>query len=142
MKPIHLLGVDEGPESFAALVAAARRLGLRVGWLDLARRPEVPAALGSAVAAGAFRAVAATDGGTVSVKRVPAGPRLDDLLREHFLGCRLVLVRGEGPAARLEARGDGWRIRRRPEGAGRPLDLSTAELARRLRRPAATFLAD
>lgn len=141
MRRIHLLLFDGPPEDLAPLLAAAGGEGLRVGWLDL--DPEVapapiPAGLDAATSAGAFRAVSAGAGRTVTVKRRTGPPVLRDLLREHFAGCALVVVRAEPTAhglegvARLAATAEGYRVR--PPGAA-ALELSADALAERLRRP-------
>jgi hypothetical protein len=93
MKLPHLLRVEEGAEGFAALIAAARQEGLRIGWLDLSTPVAAPAELAPAAAAGALRAVAAPAGCNIVVKPRRGAPVLLDLLREYFLGCVLVLVR-------------------------------------------------
>jgi hypothetical protein len=135
VKTPHLLRVEEGPEHFAELIAAVRRAGMRVGWLELgADAPATPASLDAAAAAGCLRAVAATAGRTVAVKPV-AGPYvLRDLLREHFLGCRLVLVRGAAPGAPLltPAPGGTWTV---TLPAGAAVHLPTDALVAALRRP-------
>ena len=136
MQTIHLLAVDAEPERFADLLEVAGHSGWRVGWLDLVTKPEVPAALEAATEAGVLRSVAVTQQGTLAAKRLTGGHRLHDLLREHFLGCRLVLVRGEVAAPRLTPLEDGFRIER-PEGE---LRLSAKDLAGRLGRPGPTFL--
>ncbi|MDX1644271.1 MAG: hypothetical protein R3244_07945 [Thermoanaerobaculia bacterium] len=136
MKTTHLLTTDEPVEALAPLIAAAEAAGLRIGWLDLEASAEPPATLAGAVEAGVFRTVARSETGLVTAKRV-AGPLvLRDLLREHFLGCRLVLVRGEVDAPRLTRRGERWLV---ASEAGR-LELGTDDLVARLRRPAVTFL--
>jgi hypothetical protein len=148
VKRIHLLRTEAGPETVAGLIAAAREAGLRIGWLDLEGAPPV-APLDAAAEAGALRAVAVGSGRTVAVKRAPGPPVLRDLLREHFLGCALVVIRSgagdpeteAGPRlapgelvdvpllepTRQESPG-GWRV-------GSTLELTTAELVARLRRP-------
>lgn len=136
MQTIHLLATGEAAEALAPLVEAAGAAGFRVGWLDLAAPAAPPPELAAALEAGAFRAVARTERGVVAAKRSSGPPVLEDLLREHFLGCRLVLVRGEVEVPRLAARGERWLV---ASPAGR-LELGTDELVARLRRPAATFL--
>jgi hypothetical protein len=90
----HVLRVEEDPQRFAPLLAAIAAAGLRAGWLEL-RQPEAAAAsLEAAAALGALRAVAAGGGRSVAVKPLRGEPVLRDLLREHFRGCALVLVRG------------------------------------------------
>lgn len=143
MKRSHLLQVEDGPEVFAPLWSAMSEAGLRAGWLELAEPEPVPSTLVRAAHEGALRAVAAGEEGSVAVKRRKGSPVLEDLLREHFLGCRLVLVRGEPPTDRaggeeagiprlLPVSGGGWRVEV-PGQAAR--DLSTEELVSRLRRP-------
>lgn len=110
MKRIHRIRFGGSPEELRPLVAAAAAEGMRVGWLDLGGqgaaatggedgRAFAPPALEEAVSAGAFRAVAAGPGRTVSLKAVAGPPVLRDLLREHFLGCALVVVRVDRDAA-------------------------------------------
>ncbi len=147
MKRIHLLRMAEGGEAagtLAPLYAAVRAAGLRAGWLDLAgaAAPVGEAeGLEPAAAAGAFRAVAVGGGRVVSIKATVGPPVLADLLREHFLGCVLVVIHGPEDAAagpdltgipRLEAAGERWRVI--PPGAA-ARELAAAELAARLRRP-------
>ncbi len=139
MRPPHLLRVEEGPERFAALLAALAGAGLRAGWLEL--RPPEPAAasLETAAALGARRAVAAGGGRSLAVKALRGEPVLRDLLREHFAGCALVLVRvAPEPAAvplasipALTPAGEGWRIAL----PGADQDHDTAGLLAALRRP-------
>jgi hypothetical protein len=137
VKAPHLLRVTAPPAVFAPLVAAARGAGLRVGWLALAPPEGLPAELGEAAGCGVLRAVAAGEGRSVAVKPLAGPPVLGDLLREHFRGCALVLVRGEVEAPLLAAEGDGWRLE---PAAGEaqgpaPLRLSNEQLVARLRRP-------
>jgi hypothetical protein len=138
----HLLLVEAGPEGFASLFQALSAAGLRAGWLEL-RRPE-PAAAGleAAAALGARRAVAVGGGRSVAVKPLRGEPVLRDLLREHFPGCALVLVRlAEGAAApaplatvpALFAEGEGWRVE--PPGDAAAQRHDTAGLVAALRRP-------
>jgi hypothetical protein len=116
VKAPHLLRVEEGPDRFAPLIEAARALGLRVGWLDLGASPApLPADLERAAGLGALRAVAVGEGRAVAVKPLRGAPVLKDLLREHFQGCALVLVRGPVNAPRLVPDGAGWRVE--PSGA-------------------------
>lgn len=133
MKAPHLLRVEEGPEPFAPLIEAARALGLRVGWLDLggATAP-VPDPLGGAAGLGVLRAVAVGEGRAVAVKPMRGAPVLKDLLREHFRGCALVLVRGAVDAPLLTVDADNWTVALR-ETAKRL--YATADLAAALRKP-------
>lgn len=137
MKKPHLLRVTAGPPVFAPLVAAARAAGSRVGWLE--RTPptpvpptSAPSSLEEAAASGVLRAVGVWEGRSVAVKPLAGPPVLGDLLREHFLGCALVLVRGEVEAPLLTPDGDAWRLE--PPGEP-PRRLTTPELLARLRRP-------
>jgi len=141
----HLLRVEEGPERFAPLLAALAAAGLRAGWLELGPAEPAAASLESAAALGARRAVAAGGGRNVAVKALRGEPVLRDLLREHFPGCALVLVRVRGaeppapagvplaPAPALFPSGDGWRIARAGDAAAQQLD--TPGLVAALRRP-------
>jgi hypothetical protein len=136
MRP-HLLRVTREAGAFAGLIRALGEAGERVGWLELAAPSSLPAELEAAAGRGVLRAVAAGDGRSVAVKPLKGEPVLKDLLREHFRGCRLVLVRGDLPPAKddpvpsLEPREDGWLVT--PEGAaGRTLttDRLIAALAK------------
>jgi hypothetical protein len=106
---------------------------VRVGWLDLGEAPAapLPSALEAAAALGARRAVAAGGGRSTAVKPLAGAPVLRDLLREHFLGCALVLARGVPGYPRIDPEGDGYRLhesreRSRPFGP----EALLAELAR------------
>jgi hypothetical protein len=153
LKSPHLLGVAEGPERFAPLLAALRAAGLRVGWLELrpawqpaqelARQeaqppasPGCPASLETAAALGVQRAVAAGGGHSLALKPLRGEPVLRDLVREHFLGCTLVLVHGAPPASlpALSPAGDGWRVSS-AAGDTAPQQLDTPGLLAALRRP-------
>jgi hypothetical protein len=134
MKNPHLLIVEEGPERFAALFAAARQTGLRIGWLDLldTTPSEIPADLEAAAGEGALRAVAVGSGRSVAVKPMRGAPVIGDLLREHFRGCAVVLVRGTLEAPRLTLEGEGFKVIP-PGEAGRL--YAAGDLAAALRRP-------
>lgn len=133
MKSPHLLRVDDTPDRFAPLIAAARSLGLRIGWLELGGTSHpVPPVLEVAAGLGVLRAVEVGDGRTVAVKPLRGAPVLKDLLREHFRGCALVLVRGDIDAPTLELEGEAWRLA--PQGAASRL-LTTLQLAESLRKP-------
>ena len=145
MRAPHLLRVDEDPERFAALLAALAAAGLRAGWLELEPPPPppprpAPASLETAVTLGALRAVAAGGGRSLALKRLRGGPVLRDLLREHFLGCALVLVRAApaaaaplAPVPALAPAGDGWRVA--PPGDAAAQQYDTPGLLAALRRP-------
>ncbi len=127
MKRPHLLRVERGAGAFAALVEAAREAGLRVGWLDLESPVSIPEGLAEAAALPVLRAVSARPEATVAVKPRRGAPVLDDLLREHFLGCALVLVHGPAEAPLLAPANDAWLL----AGAR----LSTPDLVLRLKAP-------
>ena len=131
MKP-RLLAVEAEPAAFAPLVEALSARALRCGWLDLGRPAAGPPELEAAADLGVLRAVAATGSRVVGVKPVKGAPVLRDLLREHFTGCALVLVRGGLDVARLRPELDGWSIAQPGGGEER---LSTAELVEKLGRP-------
>ena len=131
MKRPHLLKVSRGAGSFESLITAAKTEGLRVGWL-LHEATTAPEPLAEAAAQGVLRAVAVGEGGTITVKPVRGKPVLDDLLREHFLGCQLVLVTGELEVPRLEPDGDAWVV---TLSDGSTRQLTTAQLVARLRKP-------
>jgi hypothetical protein len=81
---------------------------------------------------GVLRAVEVGEGRSVVVKPLRGAPVLKDLLREHFRGCVLVLVRGEVEAPRLRVEGEGWVVA--PPGAASRRN-SAEELAEALRTP-------
>ena len=132
MRAPALLAVDEEPQAFRSLFEAARERGARVGWLDLARPVEPPPELEEAVLAGAFKSVSATAGRSVAVKATRGAPVLRDLLREHFLGCALVLVRGREGQPRLVSEADAYRLELATE---RTLRLAAGPLVDELLRP-------
>lgn len=137
MKAPHLLRVAAPPAAFAPLAAALAAEGLRLGWLELAAAPPEPLAvdLAAALDLGVLRAVAVGPGRVVAAKPTRGAPVLRDLLREHFLGCRLVLVAGPGAPddlPRLALDGEGFRVQP-PDEAART--FPPAALAARLRRP-------
>jgi hypothetical protein len=97
VKTPHLCWVHEPPSAFAALVSRGRQRNLRVGWLQLGPFAPLPE-LTPAAAAGMARSVAVGAGASVALKPIAGPPVLRDVLREHFLGFRLVLLSGD-PAA-------------------------------------------
>jgi hypothetical protein len=145
LRPPHLLRVEEGPERFAPLLTAIAAGGLRAGWLELGAAEPAAASLESAAALGARRAVAAGGGRSVALKPLRGEPVLRDLLREHFPGCALVLVRVRGAeppapagvpiaaAPALFPSGDGWRVARAGDAAAQQFD--TPGLLAALRKP-------
>lgn len=132
MKLPALFAVDAPADVFAELFRAAKSAGLRCGWLELQSPSVVPPELEEAAAEGALRAVAVGGGRSVAVKPLAGPAVLRDLLREHFLGCAFVLVRGSEGFPRLAAAGDGWRLR---SGLKSDRELSTGDLLAELRRP-------
>lgn len=130
-----LLRVTAPAADFAPLVAAARGLDLRVGWLELTP-PEPPTLLAAALAAGCAKAVEIGPGGSLAAKTRPGPPVLRDVLREHYRGTSLVLIRGEGalvlpPAlASLEPTAEGF-VLVTPDGQRET--VAAEPLARRLR---------
>lgn len=130
----HLLRVERPVAELEELIAEVRNQGERVGWLELPPvRPEpVPAPLAAAAERGVLRAVAVGGGRSVAVKPIQGAPVLRDLLREHFRGCALVLVRGEVEAPLVEPRGDGWAVAL-ADGVERR--FTTEELVAALRKP-------
>ena len=131
MKRIHLLRVEGPAAEFAALIAAVAEDGGRVGWLELEGSAPVAECLGAAADAGVLRAVAVAEGRTVAVKPLRGRPELGDLLREHFRGCRVVLVHGDVDAPALEPDGDAWIVR----SGEQERSLDARALAAVLRRP-------
>ncbi|MEM8962407.1 MAG: hypothetical protein AAGD38_13070 [Acidobacteriota bacterium] len=130
--PPHLLRVEAPASAFAPVVAAATTADVRVGWLDF-EPASTPVELAPAADLGVLRAVAVGDGRTVAVKPMKGPPVLRDVLREHFRGCVLVLVRGAIDAPRLESLGDDrWRIHRLDAPY---LDVDLESLIARLRKP-------
>jgi hypothetical protein len=132
----HLLRVEAGTEAFASLVSAAAEAGIRFGWLDLSAAPPPPE-LERAAALGVLRAVAIGGDHTISVKPRSGPPVLADLLREHFLGCRVVLIRGDLQVASLapaESAGGRalWTLRL---ADGTETTRETEALVKRLRSP-------
>ncbi|MCB1036411.1 MAG: hypothetical protein KDD47_21475 [Acidobacteria bacterium] len=131
MKTPHLLQVALDPDAYGDLFRAAAEAGLRIGWLEYSS-PVPPPDLGAAARLGALRAVAVGEEGSLSVKPRRGLPVLRDLLREHFRGCALVLVRGAVDAPCLESEGAGWRL---VAGTREPRSLTTEQLVAALRRP-------
>jgi hypothetical protein len=127
-----LVAVEAGPAAFAPLVEAARRRGVRVGWLVLAPPPPVAGPLEEAAAAGVLRALAVGGGRAVAVKPLRGEPVLRDLVREHFLGCAIVLVQGRAGHPRLAPAPGGFRLE---TGPGRARDLEPEAALAELLRP-------
>ena len=133
MKRPVVLAVARGAAAHVVLLEAVVAAGGRAGWLDLEPPPgPAPEELEQAAAAGALRAVAVADGRVTAVKPIRGTAVLGDLLREHFLGCALVLVRGGEGLVRLEGEGGGWRL---TAPAGESVEQTTSELVANLGRP-------
>jgi hypothetical protein len=133
----HALRVEADAESFHSLFVELARAGERAGWLALdAATPgddASVAALGSlARGDGLWKTVAIEAHRTVAVKTRRGPQVLRDLLREHFRGCRVVLVRGSAPLPLLQPRGEDWELAGL-DGAVRR--LSSAQLVAALRSP-------
>ena len=131
MQP-RLLRVADSSTAFASLLESASDAGVRIGWLDLEAGVTLPKDLGTAAEAGAIRAVGVEAGRVVVAKRLAGEPVLRDLVREHFTGCRLLLVRARIEAPEISSEAGGWRIRW-TDGVERK--LSTEELLAELRKP-------
>ncbi len=129
----HLLRVTRPVVEFEEVIAAVRHHGERVGWLELGEvaATPMPESLEAAAGNGVLRAVAVAGGRSVAVKPMRGPAVLGDVLREHFRGCALVLVRGDVDAPRLEPRAGGWVVSWET-GEKR---LSTEELVAALRKP-------
>jgi hypothetical protein len=137
----HALRVGESSAAFRPLFAALAEAGERAGWLELdaplaSRAGEATAperrSLDGALDLGAWKAVAVEERRSTAVKSRRGPPVLRDLLREHFRGCRVVLVRGDVALPALRARGDGWELE---DASGAPRRLTTSELLSALRAP-------
>lgn len=132
MKAPVLIGVEGEVAAFESLFAAARERRLRFGWLELDASACLPPEWAAPLVAGAFRAVAASGGETVSVKKRKGPAILRDLLRENFLGADAVLVKGADLFPRLRLEGATWRFAESPQRE-RGMDLE--QLLARLRKP-------
>lgn len=109
MKPPHLLRVPEAPEAYESLIQGISAAGMRCGWLEFSEA-EAPEDLARAAELGVLRAVAVGHSGSLVVKPRRGAPVLKDLLREHFRGCVLVLIRGAVAAPELAYREGAWRL--------------------------------
>ena len=141
----HVVRVEGGADGYRDLIAAVAAAGERVGWLEMRAPDRLDESLEEAVEAGALRGVAVGAERSLAVKAMRGRRVLGDLLREHFKGCRLVLVSAPGePDAdlegliRLRRSGEEWELiaesggpQRRPR---RCRSVSTAGLVSSLRR--------
>jgi hypothetical protein len=140
MKAPVLLAAAEPAEAYAALFAAAKAAGIRLGWLVMNVEVDPPPPLQAPPLLEAFRAVAVGDGRSIALKPMKGRPVLRDLLREHFLGADVVLVSGVELFPRLTARGEGpWKLE---ESATASRLYTTEELLVRLRKPALRWKKD
>jgi len=132
VKTPALVAVEAEPRRFSELFAAARQAGVRIGWLDLKAMPQPPAELASAVECGVSRAVAAGGRQVVSLKALRGEPVLRDLLREHFVGFAVVLLRSASGWPKLRPDENGFRLE---TASGDDRQLDAAGLLRELCRP-------
>jgi hypothetical protein len=139
MKTPVLLAVDGPAEAYAALFAAAKASGVRIGWLVMDVPVDPPPPLRAPPLLGAFRAVAVGDGRSLAMKPMKGKAVLRDLLREHFLGADVVLVAGLPLFPRLAAREGGWHL---SESATAGRLYTTEALLVRLRKPALRWKRD
>ncbi len=139
----HLLRVERPVVEFGNLIAAMRHEDERTGWLELPGEAagQLPESLEAAAGAGVLRAVSAGGGRSVAVKPMLGEPVLRDLLREHFRGCRLVMIsvhgtppagRGEIDAPLLQPDGADWTVKMKD---GRTARWTTGKLIEALRKP-------
>ena len=138
-----LLRIERPVVEFAELVAALRHESFRVGRLEMAptagggKPAPVPESLAEAESLGVLRAVSVGGGRSIAVKPMKGEPVLRDVLREHFRGCRVVLVSGPANEARdsfplLERVEAGWKV---SLSRGETKKYTTQELIAALRRP-------
>lgn len=135
----HVVAVDTEADALAAIFDAAAHAGLRIGWLcwSPAQPPAaLPRDLERAADLGALRAVTVNARGTLAVKPRRGAAVLRDVLREHFRGCALVMVRGgdaDLPSSlpSLRAVAAGFVV----ESAGETTVLTAETLVGRLRKP-------
>ena len=130
---LHLLRVEEEARVFGPLLVAAAAGGVRVGWLELREPPPPPESLRAVLTAGGTHAVAVAEGWSVAVRARKGPARLGDVLRQQFLGCGLVLARGDVAAPLLQpAEEGGWRVTGAGGGTRR---FAIDELLAALRQP-------
>ena len=139
----HLVEVErDEAESVRALIQVLVEAGVRVGWLEIGSAGPIDPGLESVVAAGAFRAVAVSPGRSVAVKGLVGPAVIEDLAREYFKGCRLILLVGvdgvevvrrqADPLPRLQRKDRSWQL---TSSAGESRTLSPETLLEALRRP-------
>lgn len=133
----HLLRTSADPAAFASLIRAVENdptAPNRVGWLAWAPEAEAsePESLAGSAGAGIHGAVHVHAAGSVAMRSRKGPPVLADVLRVHFPGCRLVLVRGDVDAPEIRPAADDRYEIRHEDG---PDELDAEALAARLRRP-------
>jgi hypothetical protein len=145
-----VLLAEESSPGLLELVRQLRRSGFQVGWLEMASWPEIESLAGPA-RAGSMRAVLLSPEGSLVFKPRRTLPPLLGLLREHFLGCEVVvllctrgctLCEGLSPrgavvrAVHLRELSGGWQVGSSVECAPRDGSTwTTDQLVARLRRP-------
>jgi hypothetical protein len=128
----HALRVNEGSAAFRSLFAAITERGERAGWLELdAPASAAPAAPDQTAGDEVWKEVTVEERRSVAIKSRRGPPVLRDLLREHFRGCRVVLVRGDAELPELRPRGDDWELL----AGGEVRRLTTTDLVSALRAP-------
>lgn len=132
MRTPALVATDAAPADLGALFAAAARRGVRVGWLELRTTEPLPAPWNELSLAGPAKQVTVGAEGSLALKPRRGSPVLRDLLREHFTGYGVVLVRGHGGTPRLTVDAAGFRLE---PGAGSGRSLGADELLDELLRP-------
>ena len=149
MKRIHIIKTDLQRSDLTDLLDAIASLGLKAGWLDWRPQAEpedssVGGALVEMASAPVLRAVAVESRRVTSIKPMAGEAVFRDVLRLHFRGCAVILVRAlseplppelvSAPEIRVE--GSSYRVTAIDEEGGARRFLWTAEeLAARLRRP-------
>jgi len=131
MKRPHLVRVEAPIESFATLIARARSAGLRVGWLALAE-PSVPPTVAAIVDGGVSQCVVAGERWTITARTRSGLPVTQDLVRQYFLGCQLVLVSGDIELPTLQPDATGWQL---VSADGRRRSFDDDQLLALFRRP-------
>ncbi len=101
MKAPRIILVEGTLEQYSEMVQKESAAGRRVGWLDMNAATALPERFDRAGSIGVFRAVEVGATATLSCKPRKGSVVLKDLLREHFLGCSVVLVRGYDQAPEL-----------------------------------------
>jgi len=132
MKRAHVLRTALAVSDCRSLWTAAAELGERIGWLNLESVASATGELEEAAASGVFRAVGVSAGRVAAVKPVRGPVVVEDLVREYFSGCRLVLVRGTLDAPELLKTDSGYAVR---FVDGTRKSFTAEALARALRAP-------